>query len=271
MNKYLATDLDGTLLYPKVKENYICKENFDIINKYFKNNTIIVSGRNSKFVSAICDELGINQTFIACNGASIYLNGKQIYTSYLDNKVLQEIIEYVKNTYKEYCFVFFDNFDNLYSLSESIKRIEEIQNHAFKTYPKLAYDTIKDSKIINNLLNKENTFIKVNIALNDKDKEKLYNYLIRKKYCLSYSLCNSSIEITSLNTTKGNSLKRLTKIMNIEDKDVMVIGDDKNDLSMFKEYENSFLVSNKDNLDIHNITKYVINKFSDIINHLKED
>ena len=59
--------------------------------------------------------------------------------------------------------------------------------------------------------------------------------------------------------------------MNINDKDVMVIGDDKNDLSMFKQYKNSFLVINKNNKDIHNIPKYLINKFSDIESFIKEE
>lgn len=271
MNKYLATDLDGTLLYPKVKDKYISEENSKIINTYFKNSTIIVSGRNSNFIKNVCKELDIAETFISCNGANIYLKGKKIFTSYLNNTLIKEIINYVTSNYQKYCFVFFDDNSNLYSLSEDNGRIEKIQQQAHKTYPKLAYNTIKDENLIFNLLNKNKTFIKMNITLEEDDRNAFNLFLMQKNYKLNYSFCNSSIEITSFNISKGNSLKRLTKIMNINDKDVMVIGDDKNDLSMFNHYENSFLVINENNKDIRNIPKHLLNKFSDIKTFIKEE
>ena len=68
MTKYLATDLDGTLFYPKLKSTYVSKENIEAL-KVFNKNVIIVSGRNQLFAKKICKFLSINETFIACNGA----------------------------------------------------------------------------------------------------------------------------------------------------------------------------------------------------------
>ena len=46
--------------------------------------------------------------------------------------------------------------------------------------------------------------------------------------------------------------------MNINEKDVYVVGDDKNDVSMFKEYKNSFLIKTDNNADLCNHVKYVL-------------
>lgn len=48
MNKIIATDLDGTLFYPKDRINIICKENLFFIQSFIDNGgkLVIVSGRS---------------------------------------------------------------------------------------------------------------------------------------------------------------------------------------------------------------------------------
>jgi Cof subfamily protein (haloacid dehalogenase superfamily) len=269
MKKYLATDLDGTLLFPKVATQYVCEENKFILNNYFKDRAIIVSGRDHCFVKKVCKELNIDETFVCCNGANIFLNGKCIYTEFLDNNVIKEIIDFVKEKYKEYCFVFFDIEGKIYSLSENKERIEKIQQESINRNNLLGYSTIKDDTLVEELLNKSNNIIKMNIAV--ENKEELHTLLVTKNYKFSYSLCKAALELTKENVNKGNSLKILTNAMNINDDNVIVVGDDKNDISMFENFRNSFIIAHDNNTDIQNKAKYVLEKFSDLKHYVKEE
>lgn len=270
MTKYLATDLDGTLLYPKLKNNYMCKANIDAL-KVFNKNVIIVSGRNQLFAKKICNFLSIKETFIACNGAAICCEGKEIFLQHIDTAQLNELIDYVKKTYSKYTMILFDSKGNLYSICDDINRAIETEKKHLTNFPKIAYTTDKNIDTINELLSKENSIIKINVALDYDGKIELYNYLNSCNYDFTLAICNGSLEITARGINKGASLKRLTEYMKLSNDDVYVIGDDKNDLSMFNEYPNSFLINHDNNKDLHNKVKHVLDSFKDIKNYIKED
>ena len=270
MNKYLATDLDGTLFFPKLKTTYVSKENINTLKK-FNNNIIIVSGRNQLFIKKVCKFLSIDETYVACNGAVISYKGRQIYTNYINTKIANDIIQYVKKTYPIYKIILFDSNGKIYSLCDDINRAKLQEKHRAKNSPKTAYTTNKNANKINQLLSKDNTIIKLNIYLDDKEKIKLYDFLFSKEYDLSYALCKGSLEITGKNINKGIGLKYLTKYMNLDNNNVYVAGDDKNDLPMFENFNNSFLINHPDNNDLKNKVKYTLDKFKDIEYYLKEE
>ena len=53
--KVLATDLDGTLFYPKDKKNIICLENLKFIRDFIDegNKVILISGRSFDFLKIV--------------------------------------------------------------------------------------------------------------------------------------------------------------------------------------------------------------------------
>ena len=53
-------------------------------------------------------------------------------------------------------------------------------------------------------------------------------------------------------------------------KNVYVIGDDGNDLSMFNLYKNSFLVKNDTNKELEGKVKYSLDKFSQLKNYMED-
>ena len=270
MTKYLATDLDGTLIFPKLKYSFVCKQNKDTI-KLFKNNVIIVSGRNQPFIKKVCKEIGVPQTFVAANGASVYYNGKELFSYTLEKKNINKIIDYVQNNYKDYSIVIFDKNGKLFSLSDNVNSTIETEAYYRKNYPKTSYTTNKNINTIKKLLSKENSIIKVNIDTNPINKEKIYNYLLSQNFNFSYAPSSHCLEITALEANKGHSLLRLTEHMKINNNSVYVIGDDLNDVPMFELYKNSFLVSNDKNKSIHNKASHVLQKFTDLKEFIKEE
>lgn len=270
MTKYIASDLDGTLLKPRMKDNYVCDKNKNIVSR-FSNSTILVSGRNAEFVENVCNELGIEKTYISLNGALIVYRGEKIFTYYLDNKIICEIIDFVKNRFKEYSIILLDDNNKFYSINDNNERVSLKEQNYTSQFPKLGYITIKDNNIITKLLNTKNSILKVNISLNDDDKYILYDYLVDLDLPLSYALCTHSLELTLKNVNKGNALKTLIQHMNISEKEIYVIGDDRNDVSMFNQFENSFLVSSETNESLKPLVKYVINSFDELDKYIKED
>jgi len=268
VNKYLATDLDGTLLHPKSQETYVCNDNTKIVNK-FNNRVIIISGRNPQFIIGICNELKLPHTFVACNGALIYENGKNIFTSTINGKIILDILEYIQKNFTNYYIILFDKNGALYSIFDNEKIVIEREEKAFKSYPKLSYKTNKNIDEINRLIS-NNEIIKVNFIVAKEQQSLLLSYLETNYQKLSLAICSNSVEITNENVNKGLSLQRLTHHLNINDNDVYVIGDDGNDLSMFNLYKNSFLIKNDKNKFLENKVKQTLDTFSQLIEYMEE-
>ncbi|MCD7840341.1 MAG: HAD-IIB family hydrolase, partial [Erysipelotrichaceae bacterium] len=58
----------------------------------------------------------------------------------------------------------------------------------------------------------------------------------------------NNIEVTDLHATKGAIIKLIAQKLNIQDDEVMVIGDGLNDLTMFEMFENSVAVENSEDV-----------------------
>lgn len=268
--KYLATDLDGTLLEPKLKHSYVSKENKDIV-ELFKKNVIIISGRNPLFVKKVCKELNIKETFVASNGSSIYLNGKEIVSLRHKKEFILRTIEYIKTHFNDYKIVVFDSSGKIYSISDDTEKNIAIERKYKKESPKTSYITIKNKQTIKRIINKDNEITKINIVMSEDKKKELCDYLSNIYPNLCYSISRHCLEITPAEGNKGDALIKLTKAMKLKNEDVYVIGDDYNDLSMFKCYHNSFLVKNEFNKELESQVLHPLNKFKDLKYYIKED
>ena len=62
MNKVIATDLDGTLLYPKDKKNIVCKPNLYFLQSFIDKGgkVIIVSGRSLAYGLRVKERINRN-------------------------------------------------------------------------------------------------------------------------------------------------------------------------------------------------------------------
>lgn len=271
MIKYLATDLDGTLLFPKSKDTYVCDNNKEILKLFNKNNILIVSGRNPKFIKKVCEELDIKESFVASNGASIYLNGKEIFLSCIKTSIVNKLINFVKNKYVDYTIVLFDSLDNIYSVCSNVKEATEKENQLKTKYPKLTSITNKDITQINELLNKEDSIVKVNFIISYDQRLEMYDFIKKENMKINPIICKNSLEIVNYGVDKGSSLLKLLDAMEINKDETCVVGDDNNDEVMLKHFKNSFLISNGTNKNLESSAKYILNKFTDLKNYLKEE
>ncbi len=121
-----------------------------------------------------------------------------------------------------------------------------------------------DSKSI-----KEPVFL--NFTPFDKDVKKSYQIIEEIKKLgiydeLEISINGHHLDLGSAGTSKGLAVKYISDTYKIEKDDIIVVGDQKNDIAMFREFKNSFCIETGNEAALkaaNNIVAYV----GDIINH----
>lgn len=243
MDKFIITDLDGTLAEIDGKNYTVEEENKEII-KLVNNNVIIATGRLPKFVKGVCDFLNLSHTFVASNGAVTYLNGKMIDCHYINAISLKPLINYIKRNCNNYCI----HIDSLN------------KHHEF-------FDDDQNTDIIYS----DDKIVRVNVSLESEDKEKVYTFLSNNEIGVEFVKCRRSIDITPKNITKGKAIDNLIKMLNTDEKHIYIVGNDANDLTMFNNKKNTFLIKSETNKHLFSFANHIINSFSELKYYIKED
>lgn len=201
-------DLDGTLLNNKkiITDNNI--KALKILKE--KNIKVVIStGRWDSYVYNLVDNTLVDY-IITNNGACIIdMNtNKPIYEEYFNNKEINNIVDYCNKNNLELIFnglfkryTTFNNIDtNIYQgviICNSINDIDNLINYTTNTNLKLAYIS-----------------------------SAYYKKIEYKKYTTNINL---------LKTNKGNTIKYLLNILNIDKENSICFGDNNNDIEMFNE------------------------------------
>lgn len=231
--KLICIDMDGTLLD---NDHNVSEENKktlkEAVNKGIK--IALTTGRlftSAKFYS---DLIGIDAPIISSNGA--YIKDKNSNEVIYENPLsLEESLE-IYNILKKYPFRICFNTHNTTICNEPLE-----ESHAYLLTNKLASkeDQIKIdvSNDLTNVLKDYNSDVLKAIAIdttreNRDEMQKAKNEFIdlNKYEVVSSSLYN--FEVMRKDTSKGNAVKHLAKMLNISRDEIMCIGDSENDLSM---------------------------------------
>lgn len=267
MGKLIATDLDGTLFYPKDRNELISKPNLFFLQSFIDDGgkVVIISGRSYKFCLKVIKKIGRPCQAISYNGACVYDGTKILFRHSIPNAEAKEIIDDIYKTYKNPgVFLMTEKglFIHLVYKSWLIRKGFELYYRAQKNY---AEDlVIGEDKYSEELETGQIYKIMIFFGLGKKKKQKASNAnkIIRNVY--ENVECNWStnvIEITAKGCSKANSLKYLTEREKINPDDVYVVGDSGNDISMFKAFpEHSFCMGHSHET-VRKHAKYTIDKF----------
>lgn len=262
MIKIIATDLDGTLFIPKRRFSLVEKENRKYIRNFY-GDIVLNSGRRAKFCAKVCNKLKIEHNFIALNGAIIVKNGKTIYSQSMKKNALNNMLTTLEEYYDNFEFLIYDKYDKITCFTTNNPFKTKLKY--FKSFFKLGRLCEKitvSNKLVKKYLN-DNTEIYKSIIYSN-NIEDMFS-ILKEKFSdhFEFFASDHSIEISPIGVNKGEALKYLIKTTQVKNDEVYVVGDSANDISMFENFENSFLVLRKDNhLKIK--TKYKIEKFSDL-------
>ena len=276
MDKIIATDLDGTLFYPKDTKEMICKPNLFFLQSFIDQGgeVILISGRSNEYCKRVIKKIGRPCSAVSYNGACIYDGEKLIMANKIPNDEAISIIDEITQQYKvPGIFLMTEN-----GLSIHLKCKSKLVRWLYKLYYKstgvYAEDLMPLESDYERELKTGNIFkIMIYFGLGKKNRNRASqaNSVLRNVY--DKVECNWStnvIEITAKDCAKAKSLKILLKYKGKTADNLYVVGDSGNDISMFKAFpKHSFCMGHApQNVKKH--SKYIIDKFEDLSRYIYE-
>lgn len=233
--KMIVSDLDGTLFNSDYEGYKVSKELISHVEEFKSKGNIftIATGRPIETSIEVAKEVGINAPYIAYNGAKIAdTKGKKIYSEeFLLTEILPflreiekfgaSIIVYING--KVLCFKYTERIA-VYEKKE-ITKCEEIDESLFDTDIK-----INKVLVIGDVKRYKEVWNNLNISIRNK-----FRYVISE---------DDYFEIVQSNISKGMALKILKEHLNIENMEVIAIGNHMNDKELIEMADIGFAVNN---------------------------
>ena len=272
MAKLIATDLDGTLFYPKKRIKMISKKSLLFLRNHIDKGgkLVLVSGRNSEYLKKVVRRINRPVDLIGCNAAYIMANNEVIKSENFEAKSTRIALEEIERDLPVKGF-FIMSEDNRFVLRD--KFANRVYRIAYKFWnffqgvyrePSIVsknqfYEIIDSGKA-------KKIMIFFGIGKRNILRSKETNKYLVEKYSHLFepSWSNEFIELSPKGCSKSLGLKYYADYININHSDVYVVGDSGNDISMFKEFpENSFCMSHA-SLSVSKYAKHVIKRFDEV-------
>ena len=252
MIKLIASDLDGTLLD---EPNRISKINLDAIEYANQKGAkfCFSTGRDLQSVKDITCLLKHKPVLLLGNGSEVYDEDENlVFQNFFNNKYLEEVCE-IMNKHDVPHMIF--TTDGFYTTTNPvevrrrfIERIGKIKNqemaHIFATNMDKPCNNLVQIEDIQEFAKTKKVLKVEGFHYNSKPVEDVKKVLEKFTELSHLSTGKNNVEVTNLTATKGLALKRDCEYANIQEDEVMVVGDSHNDLSMFEFFKYSFAPEN---------------------------
>ena len=268
MQKVLAVDLDGTLLYPYSFRHKVSRKNVKFLQHWIDagNRLVLVSSRDHKFLRSLEDEIQRPFDVIAGIGAHIEIDGKVVKHVSIDNEALKRTIDFLDKEYHPLAYLLTTTEHPLIIRNNSITSRALswvywfrwiLQGKSREKY--IINNKMFDSEVENGDIMKVMTFF--GYGKSKKKTTKEINKVIREK-CpdIESSWTRIVNEITPEGCNKGASVDYYCKYLKINPSDVYVVGDSGNDITMFNLYNENSYVMSKAYPSVKKYAKHVIRR-----------
>lgn len=212
----ICIDVDNTLMN---RDKVVSAENQHAITTCINEGNLVylVSGRPYIYLEELRSKLDSRIKIVGFNGAAIELK-KQLFIEYLQHDDVVAIMSRLQTMNLEF---YIKTFDKIFCSSENMKHSI---NKSFGMTSTLDFASLELNKIIKFLIFQGNK--------SDVHMLKLKDYLSSFGEITYYE--GKGIEIVNKGCTKGKAIKKISKELNISKENIIVFGDDVNDLSMFE-------------------------------------
>lgn len=230
MIKFIATDMDGTLLN---KRNEIHNEFFEIFEKLENKNITFAaaSGRQYFNLAKRFESIKDRMMFIAENGTFVVYKGEELFINALDKNIATELIEIGRKI--ENANVILCGKKAAYIENANVDFVKEVQ----KYYE--IYEIVKD---INEV---EDDILKVTICDFSGSQNNSNSYYNDYREKLQVTVSGEIwLDITAKGANKGVAIKALQEKLGITFEETMVFGDYLNDLEMMEVAYHSYAMEN---------------------------
>ena len=277
MKKVIATDLDGTLFYPRAKVNMIPKKNIIFLREFIEKGgrVVLVSGRSHHYAQKVSAKIGYPVDVIGANSAYLSVNEEVKEEHFLPEEMLDIYQKIAKKFHikgqllmsKAYPLVirgpeyswFKMKFYQFYYWAQGIYAEAYVYDH------KLFIEELKSKQVYKMMLY-------FGLGKKDHNIAAEANKYIRENFPeIEASWIGSFVELTPKGCNKANGIEKYLRYLNIDKHDIIVVGDSGNDISMFNAYkENSFCMSHA-NQKVKKYAKHIIRRFYDLAPYVYEN
>ncbi len=272
MGIILATDLDGTLLYPRRRLSLLTKQNRAFLKELVArgDEVVLASGRNPKLLGELEREIGGELTLIGCNGAYVLTPSGLVIDKPLPRDVALGIYAQLRNRYGISLWFLFDatttDYAVMHGVSAFFKVAARIYNSLFAF--KLREDAVLGERKFQARLAQGAVYkIMPVFGIGRRGQRNAAEAFValRDRYAdrVVMALSSSTIEITAKGVSKGQALLDYAASRDVAPEDVYVVGDSGNDISMFDAFPHSFAMANADEW-VKKHAAHVVTRVSDI-------
>ena len=238
----VVTDLDGTLLR---KDKSIDSITIETINQYRKRGMkfTFATSRPLEAIKKYIEIMNVDIPLVVSRGSMIVSPDAEIlYCDEICNELKREIFNSV------------DIRDIFFHCAEGLViHRDNKRNVRFKNEVGDLYKPLDISKVDIFGLHTSQITVLVNEKI---DYVPILRQIAQKYGCKCLCTNDGAIIILHNDANKGRGVQRLVEMLNVSEENVIVFGDDINDIEMFSLFDNSVSMANADE-DIRRLTKYV--------------
>ena len=273
--KLIATDLDGTLFYPKKRSHMVTKENRAFIHRFVGDGgrILLVTGRNAYFGEKVGSKIGHPFDYIACNGSLVVSGGKRIFEKGIPNEEARKIVADLQNDHEAKLIFLFTKDHNMVCQRKEIAKWVKMGYSIYRIFEGTYREPyFKDDELFDKEL-ESGMIYKILMFPGFGKKSIPFSFELAKKLQPMYPDLNivaseQAIEITAQGCTKREGLSFYLDYNQINVDNVLVVGDSGNDISMFQAFPGRSFCMDHGLEDVKQHASFVIKRFSDIENYV---
>ncbi len=275
LDKVIATDLDGTLFYPRKRIRMIGNDNRAFINKFMDDGgkLLLVSGRNRYFGEKVAQNLHRQLDVVGCNGSFVLSDGKLAKESFFNKGSLKKILNETCREYNIPLVMLFTKRHNLVIPHTGVSWFSGLCYSVYEffqgTYKepvvrsdKVYYEELEAGEVYKAML-----FF--GISKKYKVKAREANKLLRLRYPdAEFSWTEQCIEITPKGCSKSEGIAFYLDYNHMSRDNVLVIGDSGNDISMFEAFKEQSFCMHHSPAEVQKHASHVIKRFYDLEDYI---
>lgn len=275
IEKIIATDLDGTLFYPKKVVRMVSKKAHRFIDRFTDDGgrLVLVSGRSRFSCEKLVKRLGKPLDFIACNGACIVSNGALIRDITFDAQSVKEMIETAEKDYPVTMAIIFTKHRGMVIRRSELTRLTTMgynlymfmqfnYRELFVCSDRVFYEELEKGEIYKVMFMFGASKRKSPVA------KKSSESLAERYPGFSVAWSSQVVEVTPKGCDKKEGLLFYLDYNQYKHDNVIVVGDSGNDIPMFDAFpKDSFCMAHSP-ASVQSHSAYIIDRFHDLEDYI---
>ena len=230
MIKFIATDMDGTLLN---SNNEIHADFYPMFQSLKEKDIIFAAASGRQYYNLLerFKDIKDDMMFIAENGTFVVYKGKELIVNSLEKNIAKELIEIGRTIPNSYVILCGKN--SAYIESHDERLIKQTAKY-YERY-----------KIVENLTSIDDDILKVTICDFNGSENNSNNYFDEYRDKVQITVSGEIwLDMVAKGINKGVAINEIQNLLNIDYKETMVFGDYLNDLEMMSSAYHSYAMAN---------------------------